>query len=81
MDEGNYMGHVFAGLAGLELGRYEEAKQHYKTAIAAQPDEPLAWKVWYMYGHIYTVEPRLLVTWINKGPFLPLYTYKCKIIQ
>ena len=45
VDEGNYMGHVFAGLAGLELGRYTEAKQHYKTAIAAQPDEPLAWKV------------------------------------
>jgi tetratricopeptide (TPR) repeat protein len=44
VDEGNYMGHVFAGLAGLELGRYTEAKQHYKTAIAAQPDEPLAWK-------------------------------------
>ena len=45
VDEGNYMGHVFAGLAGLELGRYAEAKQHYKTAISTQPDEPLAWKV------------------------------------
>ena len=39
------MAHVFAGLAGLELGRYADAKQHYKTAIASQPDEPLAWKV------------------------------------
>ena len=45
IDEANYMGHVFAGLADLELGRFEQAKQHYKTAIAAQPDESLAWKV------------------------------------
>lgn len=45
MDGGNYMAHVFAGLASLELGQYTEAKQHYKTAITTQPDEPLAWKV------------------------------------
>ena len=45
VEEGNYTGHVFAGLAGLELGRYAEAKQHYKTAIASQPAEQLAWKV------------------------------------
>ena len=39
------MAHVFAGLAAIELGRLAEAKQHYKTAIAAQPNDPLAWKV------------------------------------
>ena len=45
MDEGNYTGHVFAGLAALEMGRHADAKQHYKTAITSHPDEPLAWKV------------------------------------
>ena len=39
------MGHVFAGLAELELGRHEVAKQHYKNAITTQPNESLAWKV------------------------------------
>lgn len=36
---------MFAGLAALEQGRHADAKQHYKTAITSQPDEPLAWKV------------------------------------
>ena len=44
-EEGNYMGHVFAGLAAIELGRPDQAREHYKTAIAAQPGDPLAWKV------------------------------------
>lgn len=50
MDGENYMGHVFAGVAALELGRHAEAKGHYKTAIAAQPQEALAWKV-----HLYDI--------------------------
>ena len=28
-----------------ELGSHGEARQHYKTAIGAQPQEQLAWKV------------------------------------
>lgn len=39
------MAHVFAGLAAVELDRPVEARQHYKTAITAQPTDPLAWKV------------------------------------
>ena len=45
MDEDNYTAHVFAGLAALELGRYRNAKEHYKSAVASQPTEQLAWKV------------------------------------
>ena len=45
MEEGNYMSHVFAGLAATELGQAAEARQHYRTAITLQPSEPLAWKV------------------------------------
>ena len=45
LDESNYTAHVFAGLAALELGSHGEARQHYKTAIGAQPQEQLAWKV------------------------------------
>ena len=41
----NYNGQVFAGLACLQLGKYEESKRHYKGAISQQPDGPLAWKV------------------------------------
>ena len=44
-EEGNYVGHVFAGLAAIELGRPDQAREHYKTALAAQPGDPLAWKV------------------------------------
>ncbi len=44
-DEGNYTAHVFAGVASLELHRGKEARGHYKAAIEAQPEEPLAWKV------------------------------------
>ena len=36
---------MFAGLAASELGRVGEAKEHYKSAIAAQPTDQLAWKV------------------------------------
>ena len=45
LDGSNYTAHVFAGLAALELGNYDESKQHYKTAIGVQPEEQLAWKV------------------------------------
>ena len=45
MDERNYTAHVFAGLAASELGRVGEAKEHYKSAIAVQPTDQLAWKV------------------------------------
>lgn len=55
MDEDNYTAHVFAGLAALELGSYRDAKQHYKSAIASQPAEQLAWKVreCYMFCVLY----------------------------
>ena len=45
VDPFNYNGQVFAGLACLQLGRYEDSKRHYKGAISQQPDGPLAWKV------------------------------------
>jgi superkiller protein 3 len=45
VDPFNYNGQVFAGLACLQLGEYEESKKHYKGAITQQPDGPLAWKV------------------------------------
>ena len=45
VDPFNYNGQVFAGLACLQLGQYEESKRHYKSAITQQPDGPLAWKV------------------------------------
>ncbi len=46
LDDKNYTGLVFAGLAALKLCEYEEARGYYKSAIACQPDGPLAWKVW-----------------------------------
>lgn len=52
LDALNYNGHVFAGLACLQLGKYEESKQYYKTAIAQQPDGPLAWKVRVCYASV-----------------------------
>ena len=66
VDEGNYTGHVFAGLAALELGRYAEAKEHYKTAIASQPDEPLAWKVCHYTCTITCVLVLQLAAWCVK---------------
>ena len=39
------MAHVFAGLAARELAHQQRAREHYKTAIALQPEEQLAWKV------------------------------------
>lgn len=45
IDASNYQAHVFAGLAALQLGRQEEAKQHYQSAITIAPHEQLAWKV------------------------------------
>ena len=46
IDPFNYNGQVFAGLACLQLGQYEESKKNYKGAISKQPDGPLAWKVY-----------------------------------
>lgn len=45
IDANNYQAHVFAGLATLQLGKQQEAKQHYKSAINIAPQEQLAWKV------------------------------------
>ena len=45
LDDSNYTAHVFAGLAASELANQQEAREHYKTAIALQPEEQLAWKV------------------------------------
>ena len=45
IDANNYHAHVFAGLAALQLGKQQEAKQHYKSAINIAPQEQLAWKV------------------------------------
>lgn len=45
IDASNYQAHVFAGLAALQLGKQQEAKQHYKSAITISPEEQLAWKV------------------------------------
>ena len=45
LDDSNYTAHVFAGLAASELANRQEAREHYKTAIALQPEEQLAWKV------------------------------------
>ena len=45
LEEKHYHGLVFAGLASLKLGQYAEARQYYRDAVAAQPKEPLAWKV------------------------------------
>jgi len=45
LDDSNYMAHVFAGLAARELAHQQRAREHYKTAIALQPEEQLAWKV------------------------------------
>lgn len=47
IDASNYQAHVFAGLATLQLGKQQEAKQHYKSAINIAPQEQLAWKVFY----------------------------------
>jgi len=44
LDDSNYMAHVFAGLAARELAHQQRAREHYKTAIALQPEEQLAWK-------------------------------------
>lgn len=44
IDANNYHAHVFAGLATLQLGKQQEAKQHYKSAINIAPKEQLAWK-------------------------------------
>ncbi len=41
----NYNGNVFAELACLQLGRHDNARCHYSTAIETQPENPLAWKV------------------------------------
>ena len=45
LDDSNYTAHVFAGLAASELTHRQEAREHYKTAIALQPEDQLAWKV------------------------------------
>ena len=45
LDASNYQAHVFAGLAALQLGKQQEAKQHYQSAINIAPQEQLAWKV------------------------------------
>jgi len=45
IDEKNYTGLVFAGLAHLRLGEYGESRQCYRTAVDLQPEGPLAWKV------------------------------------
>ena len=45
IDASNYQAHVFAGLAALQLGKQQEAKQHYQSAIDIAPQEQLAWKV------------------------------------
>ena len=50
VDPFNYNGQVFAGLACLQLGKYEESKRHYKGAITQQPDGPLAWKVYTLHA-------------------------------
>lgn len=44
IDASNYQAHVFAGLAALQLGKQEEAKLHYQSAISIAPQEQLAWK-------------------------------------
>ena len=41
----NYHAHVFAGLAALELGKRAAAKEHYRTAITVNTEDPFAWKV------------------------------------
>ena len=45
VDAQNYNGQVFAGLACLQLGKHQESKAYYRSAITRQPDGPLAWKV------------------------------------
>ena len=45
IDASNYQAHVFAGLAALQLGKQQVAKQHYHSAIDIAPQEQLAWKV------------------------------------
>ena len=45
LDANNYQAHVFAGLATLQSGKQQEAKQHYQSAITIAPQEQLAWKV------------------------------------
>lgn len=45
MDDRNYTGLVFAGLASLKLGQYNESREYYRTAVSVQPEGPLAWKV------------------------------------
>ena len=57
-DSSNYNGHVFAGLASLQLGHHDDAKRHYKTAIDVQPDNPLAWKVCFFVLTILCVQCR-----------------------
>ncbi|XP_065910597.1 superkiller complex protein 3-like [Dysidea avara] len=44
LDANNYQAHVFAGLATLQSGKQQEAKQHYQSAITIAPQEQLAWK-------------------------------------
>jgi len=45
VDANNYQAHVFSGLAALQSGKQQEAKQHYQSAITIAPQEQLAWKV------------------------------------
>ena len=45
LDANNYQAHVFAGLAALQSGKQQGAKQHYQSAITIAPQEQLAWKV------------------------------------
>ncbi|CAA7259262.1 unnamed protein product [Cyclocybe aegerita] len=40
----NYNGHVFLGLALLELGENDESEQIYRKAIELNPTQPLAWQ-------------------------------------
>ena len=47
-DEEHYTGLVFAGLASLKLGEYEEARKYYRRATGLQAEGPLAWKVLYI---------------------------------
>ena len=49
IDASNYQAHVFAGLAALQLGKQQEARQHYQSAIAIAPHEQLAWKVTFQH--------------------------------
>lgn len=51
LDKANYMALVFIGKATAELGKAEKAFAAYKKAIAAHPDQLLAWQVGIFSAH------------------------------